>query len=51
MTTGLMSWQIAAIIIDIICAALIVLLEVLALKKFKANKIKFAEEIETQIKG
>lgn len=50
MTSGLMSWQIAAIIIDIIFAALIVLLEVFALKKFKANKIKFAEEIEIQIK-
>ncbi|WP_099467124.1 glycoside hydrolase family 3 N-terminal domain-containing protein [Konateibacter massiliensis] len=51
MTTGLMAWQITAIIIDIIFAALIVLLEVLVLKRFKANKIKFAEEIETQIKG
>jgi beta-glucosidase len=50
MTSGLMSWQIAAIIIDIIFAALIVLLEVFAFKKFKANKIKFAKEIEIQIK-
>lgn len=51
MKTGLMSWQIAAIIIDIIFAVLIVFLEVFALKKFKANKIKFAKEIEIQIKG
>lgn len=48
---GLMAWQITAIIIDIIFAVLIVLLEVLVLKRFKANKIKFAEEIEIQIKG
>ena len=50
MKTGLMAWQIAAIIIDIVFAALIILLEVFALKKLKANKIKFAEEIKIQIK-
>lgn len=50
MTTGLMAWQIAAIIIDVIFAALIILLEVFAVKKFKANKIKFAKEFETQLK-
>ncbi|MFA9376975.1 MAG: glycoside hydrolase family 3 N-terminal domain-containing protein [Lachnotalea sp.] len=49
MKTGLMAWQIVAIIIDIIFVALIVLLEVFALKRFKANKIKFSEEIDIQI--
>ncbi|MDK2809226.1 MAG: beta-glucosidase, partial [Clostridiales bacterium] len=42
MTSGLMAWQIAAIIIDIIFAALLVLLEVFALKKYKANKMQKA---------
>lgn len=50
MKEGLMSWQIAAIIIDIIFAALIVLLEILTLKKWKVNKIKFAVETEIQTK-
>ena len=32
--TGLMGWQIAAIVIDVICAAVIIVLEVVAIKKF-----------------
>lgn len=50
MASGLMTWQIAAIIIDIFFAALIIVLEVFALKRYKLNKMRFAEEIEIQIK-
>ena len=32
--TGLMGWQIAAIVIDVIFAAIIIVLEVVAIKKF-----------------
>ena len=38
LTTGLMTWQIMAIVIDVILAALIVVLEVFAIKKFKKAK-------------
>ena len=43
--TGLMGWQIAGIIIDIILGALIVLLEVLTIRKFKKDKA--AERVVT----
>lgn len=36
--TGLMGWQTAAIVIDVICTAIIVLLEVIAIKKFFKRK-------------
>ena len=35
MQTGLMTWQIAAIVIDVICAAILIVLELLAVKKLK----------------
>jgi beta-glucosidase len=35
---GLMNWQIAAIVIDVILAALIICLEILAIKRFKKDK-------------
>ena len=38
LATGLMTWQIMAIVIDVILAALIVVLEVFAIKKFKKAK-------------
>ncbi len=36
--TGLMGWQTAAIVIDVVCAAIIVLLEVMTIKKFLKRK-------------
>lgn len=36
--TGLMGWQIAAIVIDVICAAVIIALEAVAVKKFLKRK-------------
>lgn len=45
LATGLMTWQIMAIVIDVILAALIVVLEVFAIKKFK--KAKAAEPVIT----
>ncbi|MDD3361211.1 MAG: glycoside hydrolase family 3 N-terminal domain-containing protein [Hespellia sp.] len=41
--TGLMGWQIAGIAIDVVFAALIILLEVLAIKKFKKRKAEVVE--------
>lgn len=37
MSEGLMDWQIFAIVIDVILAALIIFLEVLAIKGFKKD--------------
>ena len=46
--TGLMTWQIAAIVIDVICAAILIVLELLAVKKLKKrNAAAATEEKET----
>ena len=48
MQTGLMTWQIAAIVIDVICAAILIVLELLAVKKLKKrNAAAATEEKET----
>lgn len=47
--TGLMAWQIAAIIIDVILGALIVLLEVVTIKKFQKRRSEEAATIETVV--
>lgn len=44
--TGMMGWQIAAIVIDVVCAAIIIVLEVVAIKKFLKRKAGNAK-IET----
>ena len=36
--TGLLTWQIAAIVIDVILAAGLIVLEIVAIKKFKKEK-------------
>lgn len=46
---GLMAWQIAAIIIDVILGALIVLLEVVTIKKFQKRRGEEAATIETVV--
>ena len=43
--TGLMGWQVAAIVIDVIFAAIIIVLEVAAIKKFLKRN---AAEVKTQ---
>ena len=43
--TGLMGWQIAAIVIDVIFAAIIIVLEVVAIKKFLKRN---ATEVKSQ---
>ena len=45
MKEGLMGWQIAAIVMDIVFAALIILLEVRSVKKWKINKAAASEEV------
>ncbi len=45
MKEGLMGWQIAAIVMDIVFAALIILLEVRTVKKWKINKAAASEEV------
>lgn len=47
--TGLMNWQIIAIVIDVILGALIVLLEVITLKRYKARRNEEAATIETVV--
>lgn len=47
--TGLMAWQIVAIIIDVILGALIVLLEVVTIKKFQKRRNEEAATIETVV--
>ena len=47
--TGLMAWQIVAIIIDVILVALIVLLEVVTIKKFQKRRSEEAATIETVV--
>lgn len=47
--TGLMAWQIVAIIIDVILGALIVLLEVVTIKKFQKRRGEEAATIETVV--
>lgn len=47
--TGLMAWQIVAIIIDVILGALIVLLEVVTIKKFQKRRSEEAATIETVV--
>ena len=42
--TGLMTWQIAAIVIDVICAAILIVLELLAVKKLKKRNAAAATE-------
>ena len=42
--TGLMTWQIAAIVIDVICAAILIVLEVLAVKKLRRRNAAAAAE-------
>ncbi len=49
LTTGLMNWQIMAIVIDVIFAALIVLLEVLAIRKFLKEKAADKEAQKTAV--
>ena len=44
MQTGLMTWQIAAIVIDVICAAILIALELLAVKKLKKRNAAAATE-------
>ena len=44
LTTGLMTWQIAAIVIDVICAAILIVLELLAVKKLKKRNAAAAAE-------
>ena len=44
MQTGLMTWQIAAIVIDVICAAILIVLELLAVKKLKKRTAAAATE-------
>lgn len=44
LTTGLMTWQIAAIVIDVICAAILIVLELLAVKKLKKRNAAAATE-------
>lgn len=44
MQTGLMTWQIAAIVIDVICAAILIILELLAVKKLKKRNAAAATE-------
>lgn len=46
---GLMAWQIVAIIIDVILGALIVLLEVVTIKKFQKRRGEEAATIETVV--
>ncbi|MDD2981034.1 MAG: glycoside hydrolase family 3 N-terminal domain-containing protein [Hespellia sp.] len=48
MQTGLMAWQIAAIVLDVIFAALIIALEVLTIKKFKKRKSEAAAEVKVE---
>lgn len=45
MKEGLMGWQIAAIVVDIVFAALIIFLEVRTVKKWKINKAAASEEV------
>ncbi|CUX44565.1 hypothetical protein [Clostridium sp. C105KSO13] len=40
MQTGLMSWQIAAIVIDVILAAVVVALEVVLIKRFRKRAVE-----------
>lgn len=47
--TGLMGWQIAAIVIDVLCAAVIIVLEVAAIKKFRRRNAETVK-IETSEK-
>ncbi len=49
LTTGLMNWQIMAIVIDVIFAALIVLLEVLAIRRFLKEKAADKEAQKTAV--
>ena len=44
--TGLMGWQIAGIAIDVVLAAGIILLEVVAIKKYKKRKTAVPERAE-----
>ena len=47
--TGLMGWQIAAIVIDVLCAAVIIVLEVAAIKKFRKRNAETAK-VEASVK-
>lgn len=50
--TGLMGWQIAAIVIDVVLAAGIIALELVALKRFKKRKAEASEEVvNTEVKA
>lgn len=44
LSAGLMGWQIAAIVIDVICAAILIVLELLAVKKMKKRTAEAAAE-------
>ena len=44
LTSGLMGWQIMAIVIDVILAALVIFLEVVTLKRFKKRKAEMPVE-------
>ena len=49
--TGLLTWQIAAIVIDVILAAGLIVLEIVAIKKFKkrsAEVVKAASNAEKE---
>ena len=41
--TGLMAWQIVAIVIDVILVAGLIALEIVAIKKFKKRSAEFAK--------
>ena len=44
--TGLLTWQIAAIVIDTILAAGMILLEIAAIKRFKKRNAELAKEVK-----
>lgn len=46
MQTGLLGWQIAAIVIDVILAAGLIALEIIAIKKFKKRSAEFVKEVK-----
>ena len=45
--TGLLTWQIAAIAVDVILAAGLIALELVAIKKFKKRNAEAASEVKT----
>ena len=51
MQTGLMTWQIAAIVIDVICAAILIVLELLAVKKLKKRNAAAATEAKETVEA